>query len=181
MQWIRSIQRKGGSKEADLLIRKYYDEIYIYVYKQTGSKETAMDLTQEIFISVLRSIRGYDSWKASFRTWLYRIAFNKIVDFRRSRVFKAARMTDQVSSDIPSNQDLAWEVERRELANAVEAYVGGLSGNYREIFRLRFCEDYSLPEITAMLGEPEATIKTRYYRLLKNLRKEFCDEYSNAE
>lgn len=55
------------------------------MYRQTGNKEDSLDLTQEIFISVLRSIKTYRADKASFRTWLYRIATNKIIDQRRKQ------------------------------------------------------------------------------------------------
>ena len=45
-QWIREIQRRGSRTAADRLIRAHYDEIYRFVYRQTGHKEDAMDLTQ---------------------------------------------------------------------------------------------------------------------------------------
>lgn len=80
LKWIKHIQKRHSRKDAERLIQKYYDEIYIYVYRQTGNKEDSLDLTQEIFIAVLRSISNYQSDKASFRTWLYRIATNKIID-----------------------------------------------------------------------------------------------------
>ena len=78
-KWIREIQRRGSREAADRLIRVYYDEIY----RQTGNKEDAMDLTQSIFIAVLRAIPSYQPEKASFRTWIYRIAANKVIDARR--------------------------------------------------------------------------------------------------
>lgn len=82
-KWIREIQRRGSRQAADRLIRAYYDEIYRFAYRQTGHKEDAMDLTQTIFLAVLRALPGFDSRKASFRTWLYRIAVHKAVDGRR--------------------------------------------------------------------------------------------------
>ena len=85
-RWIRRIQRQQSQKDADALVRKYYNEIYAYAYRQVGSRETALDLTQEIFISVLRSLQTYDPSRAAFRTWLYRVATNKVIDFRRRSV-----------------------------------------------------------------------------------------------
>lgn len=57
---IRRIQRTGSKAAADILIRQYYDEIYIYVFRQISEKHSAMDLTQTIFISMLQSISNYD-------------------------------------------------------------------------------------------------------------------------
>ena len=81
--WIRAIQRRNSREAAEQLIQTYYDEIYRFVYRQTGSKEDAMDLTQSVFIAVLRALPGYRAERASFRTWLYRIAANKVIDTRR--------------------------------------------------------------------------------------------------
>ena len=82
-KWIREIQRHSSREAADRLIRAYYDEIYRFAYRQTGQKEDAMDLTQSIFTAVLRALPGYRAERASFRTWLYRIAANKVIDARR--------------------------------------------------------------------------------------------------
>ena len=82
-KWIRDIQRGGSRPAAERLVERYYDEIYVFVYRQTGQKEDAMDLTQSIFLAVLRALPSYDSKKAAFRTWLYRIAANKVIDARR--------------------------------------------------------------------------------------------------
>ena len=45
-KWIRAIQKHGSRSAADRLVRSYYDEIYVFVYRQTGCKEDALDLTQ---------------------------------------------------------------------------------------------------------------------------------------
>ena len=82
-KWIRDIQRRNSRQAAERLIDAYYDEIYRFACRQTGNKEDAMDLTQNIFLAVLRALPSYDRRKAGFRTWLYRIAVNKSVDTRR--------------------------------------------------------------------------------------------------
>lgn len=53
-QLIRRIKKKQDKKAADELIRRYYREIYAFTYRQTGERELALDLTQEIFITVLQ-------------------------------------------------------------------------------------------------------------------------------
>ena len=82
-QWIREIQRSGSRAAAESLIRARYDEIYRFVYRQTGHKEDAMDLTQSIVRAMLRALPTYRAERGTFRTWLYRIAANKVIDARR--------------------------------------------------------------------------------------------------
>ena len=57
-KWIRDIVRHGSKKAADALVRAYYDDIYTFVYRQTGNREDAMDLTQESFLAALRSLHA---------------------------------------------------------------------------------------------------------------------------
>ena len=83
-KWIRRIKLFGSKKDADQLVRSYYDEIYIFVFRQINDTEKALDLTQDIFISLLQSIAAYRKQMASFRTWLYRIATNKVTDYRKN-------------------------------------------------------------------------------------------------
>lgn len=106
-KWIRAIQRRNSRDAAEQLIRSYYDEIYRFVCRQTGSKEDAMDLTQSIFIAVLRALPGYRAERASFRTWLYRIATNKVIDARR----KARPVSLPIEEmELPAAEDFAARV-----------------------------------------------------------------------
>ena len=92
-KWIRDILRRGSREAANQLIQAHYDEIYRFVYRQTGHKEDAMDLTQSIFIAVLRALPGYRAERGSFRTWLYRIASHKAIDCRRRRTLRLKSRT----------------------------------------------------------------------------------------
>lgn len=82
-KWIRRIKLFGSKKDADQFVRSYYDEIYIFVFRQINDTEKALDLTQDIFIFMLQSIAAYRKQLAGFRTWLYRIAINKVIDYRK--------------------------------------------------------------------------------------------------
>ncbi|MBQ4626862.1 MAG: sigma-70 family RNA polymerase sigma factor [Clostridia bacterium] len=178
--WIEKLKKKQRSKEADRLISKYYDEIYVYSFKQVLDKELAMDLTQEIFISMLRSISLYDSEKSAFRTWLYRIASNKIIDYRRSRRGRELLSFDAESFDVPDEPDFERTLENSELIAKIEEYVSSFDAGNQEIFRLRVFGEYSFREIAECISIPEASIKTSYYRMIKKIRKEFEDEYTDA-
>lgn len=168
---IREIQRNGSRSAADELIGAYYDEIYIFAYRQTGSKEDAMDLTQEIFIAVLRSIQTYDNRKAAFRTWLYRIASNKIIDSRRKLRPEMVPIEDD---ELMDKEDYITNVHDKVLLGQIERYVSALDPEIQAVFRLHLYGEKPFPEIAAIQGQPEATVKARYYRLMNILRKEFC-------
>ena len=169
-KWIRAIQRRNSRDAAEQLIRSYYDEIYRFVCRQTGSKEDAMDLTQSIFIAVLRALPGYRAERASFRTWLYRIAANKVIDARRKARLVSLPIEEM---ELPAAEDFVARVHDWALLEAIETYVSGLDPGEQAVFRLWIYGEKSFPEIAAALEEPEAAVKSRYYRLLGRLRKEF--------
>ena len=131
-----------------------------------------MDLTQEIFLAVLRAIPRYDARKASFRTWLYRIASNKVIDFRR-RIHPALISLDE--ADETPVDDFALTIHDSLLLEQIEEYVSGCDPGVQAVFRLHLYGDKPFPDIAQILGEQESTVKARYYRLLNRLRKEFAN------
>ena len=65
------------------------------------------------------------------------------------------------------------QLHDRALLEAIESYVSGLDPREQAVFRLRIYGEKTFPEIAAALEEPEAAVKSRYYRLLGRLRKGF--------
>lgn len=172
-KWIREIVRHGSRKAADALVRSYYDEIYVFVYRQTGNREDALDLTQECFIAALRSLSFYDAKKSGFRTWLYHIATHKVIDMRRKQkvqYFSAEK--SELIGTYDFEQDLIETLHNRGLLEKIELLVRGMDPQVQEIFRMRIYGEYSFPEIASVTAQPEAKIKAQYYRLAAKIRKE---------
>lgn len=174
-KWIRDLQRQNSRPAAEKLIERYYDEIYLFVLRQTGNKEDALDLTQNIFLAVLRSVGSFDGRRASFRTWLYRIAANKVIDQRRRRRPLLLDL-DLEEAALPAAGDFTLRVQDQALLEQIEAYVSALDPGLQRIFRLRLYGERTFPEIAAALGQPEAAVKSQYYRLLGRLREEFQND-----
>lgn len=168
-KWICDIVRHGSKKAADALVRAYYDDIYTFVYRQTGNREDAMDLTQESFLAALRSLHAYDAKKAGFRTWMYHIASHKVIDMRRKRKVQYFSIEDY---DIEDEKDFIEDIQNKELLHTIEEFVRGMEPQVQEVFRLRVYGEYPFPEIAAVLSQPEAKIKAQYYRLAAKIKKE---------
>lgn len=169
-RWIRAVLRRGSKKAADALVRKYYDEIYAFVYKQVGNREDAFDLTQESFIAVLRSLPTYDVKKAGFRTWLYHIVTHKVIDYRRKGKLILIPLEEQ---EIVLEEDFTENIQNKELLEEIEKFVCSAQPEVQEVFRLRIYAGYSFPEIATAMAQPESKVKAQYYRLLEKVRKEF--------
>lgn len=170
--WIRKIKKNGNKEAANNLVSKYYKEMYSFVYKQTLDQELALDLTQEIFISVLKAINNYDSKKASFRTWLYHLASNRLIDYYRSKSYKNTLLEDSIEDyQLKDSENMELSFEYKEDFEKVIEIVNRLEAVSQQIIRLKLFGEYTFQEIAASMMLSESTVKTKYYAALKQIRK----------
>ncbi|MGF7047400.1 RNA polymerase sigma-70 factor (ECF subfamily) [Paenibacillus sp. DS2015] len=175
-KWIRRIKTKSDRTAANELVLKYYKEIYAFVYKQILNKETAMDLTQEIFTSMLQTISSFDERKASFRTWLYKISTYRIVDYYRSKYYKTTRMMDPIEeNDFSDHSDFTIRLEYREDVEKVMEIINTLDVRTQHICRFKLFAENTFSEIAVQLELPESTIKTNYYTAIRKINRLFME------
>ncbi|MFP3153415.1 RNA polymerase sigma factor [Lachnospiraceae bacterium ZAX-1] len=175
---IRRILRDSDRVAADELVKRYYDEIYRYAYRQskhsTDRKEEAQDLAQEIFISALRSLPTFNRRKASFRTWLYQVANSRIIDSHRRFCLFEVQIDE---TEIFDNTDFTQELQNTDLLQKIEGHISSLPSDVQRIFRLHLYGDMTFALIAKALALPEATVKTKFYRTIKQIKEVFRDEY----
>ncbi len=160
------------------LIVRYQHRLLRYLMFLTGNRELSEDLFQEVWMRVL--LRGGQfNGKSRFDTWLFTIARNLVIDFRRKRTLASLdelvegaseddrAMTFEIADGQPTPFDRLSSVEDR--ARVAEALLT-LDTVYREVLVLRFHEDMSLQEIAAVTRAPLSTVKSRLYRGLAAIR-----------
>lgn len=178
---------KAGSEEAfGLLIAQYHQPLYSLIARSLNDPADAADITQEVFIKVFRSIRGFNG-EASLRTWLYRIALHEASNQRRwwsrhkkqeitidssfesdpdaenSHLSLAATLAD--TGDSPFDHAAQAEVRER-----VEAALRQLPEAFRTVVILREIEGFAYEEISEILNVNLGTIKSRLTRGRSALR-----------
>lgn len=150
----------------------YYTDIFTYVFKQTQNEELSKDLTQEIFVSMLKSIDRYDNKKASFKTWLYKISNNKIIDTYRSTYYKYVTLVEEIDEyTLTVENGLEESLELKQEINDILDIVKTFNTNYQEIFRLKAFGDMTFSDIASLLEISESTVKTRYYSTIRKIKK----------
>src|SRR4051795_2429646 len=162
----------------DELIVRYQHRLLRYLLYLTSSRELAEDLFQEVWMRVL--VRGGQfNGKARFDTWLFTIARNLVIDYRRKRtlssldeLFEGAKEDDRpMSFEVSDTQPTPFEnfaslENRQRIADAL-LQVDTL---YREVLVLRFHEEMSLQEIATVTRAPLSTVKSRLYRGLAAIK-----------
>lgn len=170
---VKRVKQKGSKEDANELIKLYYNVIYLYVFKQVGEKEQSQDLTQEIFISMLRSISGYEAGKSSFKTWLYKIASNKIIDYYRSKHYRYKSLTLDINDfEFNDSQDIERDFELKEYTKEIINIINRFEGNIQQIIRLKIFSELTFKDISDVIDVKESTVKTKYYGAIKKIKGE---------
>jgi RNA polymerase sigma-70 factor (ECF subfamily) len=163
------------------LVRRYQRPISAYVYRMVGNYESALDLTQEIFIKVYNSLFRYRS-EFKFSTWIYKIAHNSAVDHLRRTATREQSIiggTETESFELPIESGRLTpeqESERKERRIEIESVVRTLPANYRELVILRHSQDLTYEEIVEVTGLPLGTVKNRLFRAREMMRQQFLEK-----
>jgi len=158
------------------LVKRYQRPISAYVYRMVGDYESALDLTQEIFIKVYGSLSRYRP-EFKFSTWIYKIAHNSAVDHLRrngGRERSLVNGTEADQYDLPIESDSLspeQESEREERRVEIELIVKSLPPAYRELIVLRHSQDLTYEEIVEVTGLPLGTVKNRLFRARELMRQ----------
>lgn len=166
---------QGGDDAAfEELYGRYRRSIYQYVYRRLVNASRAEELTQEVFMGLIRS-RGSWRQEASFKTYLYRIAFNQCASEARRADF---RMVDPLEREDGSSIDVedgglgpdGHATQQQEAAFVVEA-LDRIDPEQREAIVLREYQGLSYEEIAEITGVAVGTVKSRIFRGKLDLRR----------
>lgn len=169
-QLIKQI-KNGDERAFEQLLSAYEKKVYNMAYRTCQNPQDAMDITQEVFLRVFRSIKGFKE-ESSFSTWLYRIATNLCIDFaRRSAKNNAISLTVYDEDGAGTEMEIADStytpevyLEKMELRREIKKGLLALSPEHRHIIILRDINGLSYLEIAEILELEEGTVKSRLAR-----------------
>jgi RNA polymerase sigma-70 factor (ECF subfamily) len=159
----------------DQLIIQYQHRLLRYLLFLTGNRDLADDLFQETWMRVLTRGTQYNG-AARFDTWLFTIARNLLIDFRRKRTMASLEELCEIDGEerpfeISSNEPTPLDLYQiRESGQRLTAALLTLDPLHREVIVLRFHEELSLEEISQVTRTPLSTVKSRLYRGLAALK-----------
>ncbi len=159
---------KAGDGDAyRALVDRHSRGVFRLAYRMTGNEQDAEDIVQETFLRAYKQLHRYES-RASFGTWLYRIAANCSLDLARSRGRRPqVELLESPSGDPGPDRLLAGEEVRRKLTETLDE----LSGQERAAFVLRHFEGQPIEEIASSLGVSNAAAKHSIFRAVQKLRR----------
>ena len=154
-------------------MQRYQQRVVNVARALVHNVDDAVELGQETFIRAFQNLRGFEG-RSSFSTWLYRIASNLAIDWRRRETrYPIARGEDAENElrRIPSKQgDSFREAARDEVSRKVREALKELTAEHREVILLREMEGLSYEEISEILGCPKGTVMSRLHYARSHLR-----------
>jgi RNA polymerase sigma-70 factor (ECF subfamily) len=144
----------------------HFERIYAFIARRIRDRDTAEDLTADVFQRALANLRKYESRGAPFAAWLIRIAANAVADQYKRSAREVSSDDAAVESSVPP------DVEAIESEARLFRLVDGLPADQRRVIFQRFVEQKSIREIAQQLGRSEGAVKQLQFRALQNLRSE---------
>ena len=164
---IKQIQQ-GRRECLDELVELYYPMILRYCMWHMPDRETAQDAAQETFLKLVRFIDRYHH-RGQFKAFLYRIAANTCIDIIRNNS-AAMLSTEQISDIIGYTEDGFGAAEDRQQLICV---LSCLDKSDQELVLLRYGQELTLREISAVTDLPLRTVQTRLRRAVKRMNRLF--------
>ena len=143
----------------DNIYEEYFDRVYYKVLSVVKNDDDAEDICQETFISVYKNLSKFRE-ESNIYTWIYRIAINKTYDF-----FKKRKLEFEINDDVLSlPEDINFDTKV-----ILEEKLKLISEKEKEIVVLKDIYGYKLKEIAEMKNMNLSTVKSVYYKALKDM------------
>src|SRR5579884_170916 len=139
-------QQRGNPRTPAQVLHEYAPRVYSLVRRMLGNDADAEDVTQEVFLRVLRNLDTFRG-EAAFPTWLHRVAVNAALTYRRQKAVRARHEAEEAGEDLTTENSISgpgrsWSVPPeqqvldRETQEQIEAAIAGLGEKYRDVYVL---------------------------------------------
>lgn len=167
----------GNNSAFDVLLEKYQQKLFSYIFFIIKDKEISDDIFQETFMKAIVTIKnGKYNADGRFYNWITRIAHNLIIDQFRNEKNDNTVSCDNEEYNILNNQDLCDgnienDIISLQIRDDIRKLVSKLPDNQKEIIIMRFYHDMSFKEIAEITGTSINTALGRMRYAIMNLRK----------
>jgi len=173
----------GDEDRFEILVRRYQVRVVSHVTRMVGSRDDAVDLTQEIFLKVFQALDRFNP-AYKFSTWLFRIAGNAAIDHLRKRRPRTVPMETPdpegggpfIAEQRSAGLDPYGELRNAERGEAITRAIQELPPDFRELIALRHFAGLSYEEIADAKNMPLGTVKNKLFRARAVLKERLSGE-----
>ncbi|HWB94274.1 MAG TPA: RNA polymerase sigma factor [Puia sp.] len=163
---IMLLVKEGHLSELAVLFDRYQVSLYNFFLRLTGDGAVSQDLTQNLFYRLIRYRASFQPAYGSFRPWIYRMARNVHLDFRKQELTSPRRLTDELEEQTSDEASGYTQDQFQRLDLAMEA----LDADEREVLVLSRYQGLKYEEIARIRDSSVGAVKVQVYRAIKQLR-----------
>jgi RNA polymerase sigma-70 factor (ECF subfamily) len=152
------------------LYDRYLDRVYRYVFYRTGNRTDAEDLTEQTFLQAWTAIERFRWQGKPFLAWLYAVAHNLVIDWRRRSAPSQSLDDDERPIDVESTsaaRALGQWIDAELLADAIKR----LTPEQQQVIILKFIDGFDTACIARVMDKREGTVRALQLRALQRLRR----------
>jgi RNA polymerase sigma-70 factor, ECF subfamily len=161
------------------LYNAYYERIFMYIWQRMEDKETAHDITSQVFLKAMLNLHKYEFKGVPFASWLYRIAKSEVYT-----VFRKQQNNRTVNIETAGLNNMMDEMEEDKytaLIPILKEAVAELEEDDLQFIEMRFFEKRAFKEIAEIMDITENNAKVKTYRILEKLKKIITGKNKNRE
>lgn len=169
LDWIQ--RAKADPAHFAPLYKKYYEQIFRYVYQRMDDEDMAADITSQVFLKAIKNLHKFEFRGVPFVSWLYRIAKSELYQaFRDSKADRTVNIDSvQICEFMDEFDQSESEINRARLLKCLSL----MKEEDMQLLELRFFERRSFKEIGEILEITENNAKVKSFRSLEKLKKLF--------
>ncbi len=173
-KWLLANAKRGNTTAFEEIVKLYQNEVYNSAFFITKNREDALDVSQEVFLKLWRSLSSFRE-ESSLKTYIAKITRNSALDYIRAKVKNEADALyyeDGKAIEIPDTEaSPSVEYEKEEQRNAIRHAILELPSPYREAIVMRELSGLSYDEIAKATLVSVGTVKSRISRGREELKK----------
>ena len=169
------------AKKFEVVYKENYDTILNYVSMKVKDKNIVEEITNDVFVKVNKYLNNFDPAKSTFNTWLHTIANHIIIDYyRTNHQDRYQNVSDFVNENgdetfqfvSHTNSEANYNIENKELKNAINAAINKLKPVYKRVAELHFLQGLNYNEVVEATNIPLNSLKPMIFRIREMLQVE---------
>jgi len=171
---MQRVHTKDDDRAFEELYRRHARRLMGFFFRQlNGDESLSSDLTQDAFMRVWTARDKFSG--TGFRTWLLTISYNLLKNhFRHDEHQRQYELFTKQTKEEATDNHIVEQIDNEAFDQALRKALETLSSEGRLLFSFRFEEGLTVPEIAALMGLPEGTVKSRLHTLSQTLKQKLC-------
>jgi RNA polymerase sigma-70 factor (ECF subfamily) len=163
---------RGASEAMGALYKRHGGLIYRFALRMSGQKWIAEEVTQEVFLAMMKQARNFDPRRGALSTWLCGMARNMVwKQMRDDKRFESMIDLDVEGEASPAEDSLHLVLDRKEAVALVRSGIEELPAAMKEVVVLCELEELSYEDAARILHLPIGTVRSRLHRSKERLAK----------